>query len=60
LDEFAPGDYDGDGKQDIAVWRANPNPDLNFFYYRRSSDGVTQSFEWGQGTDYPVANWYVH
>ncbi len=61
LDDFiTPGDYDGDGKQDIAVWRENPDPAQNYFHVRRSSDGMTQSFEWGKAGDYPVANWYVH
>jgi subtilisin-like proprotein convertase family protein len=59
-DFIAPGDYDGDGKQDIAVWRENSDPNQNYFHFRRSSDGVTQSFEWGKAGDYPVANWYVH
>jgi subtilisin-like proprotein convertase family protein len=55
-----PGDYDGDAKQDIAVWRPNPDPAQNFFYVRRSTDGVVQRVEWGQNNDYPAANWFVH
>ena len=59
-DTITPGDYDGDGRQDIAVWRENPDPTRNFFLIRRSSDGAMQSFEWGQAGDFPAANWYVH
>jgi subtilisin-like proprotein convertase family protein len=59
-DVLVPGDYDGDGKQDVAVWRPNPDPAQNFFHFRRSSDGGAQRFEWGQGNDYPAANWFVH
>jgi hypothetical protein len=55
-----PGDYDGDGKTDIAIWRQSSNPALNNFYVRRSSDGAVQTFQWGLENDYPVANWNVH
>jgi hypothetical protein len=58
-DIATPGDYDGDGRQDIAVWRPSANPDTNFFYVRRSSNNVLQTFEWGFQGDYPTANWYV-
>lgn len=53
-DRLAPGDYDGDGKQDIAVWRGD------FFYVRRSSDGTLLTHRWGQDTDTAQAGWYVH
>ena len=59
-DFITPGDYDGDGKTDIAIWRSNVDPTLNFFYVRRSSDGLLQQMEWGQSGDYPVNNWDVH
>lgn len=59
-DSLAPGDYDGDGRQDIAVWRPNENPAMNFFYVRRSSDGSLLTHEWGRLGDTPAANWYVH
>ena len=39
FDTPIPGDYDGDGKFDIAVYRFNLSP-VNNFIYRRSSDGV--------------------
>jgi hypothetical protein len=56
----AQGDYDGDGKADIAVWRLSADPDENFFYVRKSSDGALIAFEWGQPGDYPVASFNSH
>jgi hypothetical protein len=38
-----PGDYDGDGKTDLAVWRGAESA----WYIQRSSDGETQSEQWG-------------
>jgi hypothetical protein len=59
-DFICQGDYDGDGKTDLAVWRANADPLQNFFYVRRSSNGSLLALEWGQSGDYPVNNWNVH
>jgi hypothetical protein len=55
----APGDYDGDGKTDPAVWRPNADPTQNYFFVSGSTRGIFQ-FEWGMNGDYPVANYNVH
>ena len=54
------GDYDGDGKTDIAIWRPNADVSLNYFWVRNSSNGATMNVEWGQQGDYPVANYNSH
>jgi hypothetical protein len=59
-DSRAPGDYDGDGKSDIAIWRPSATPGMSNFYVRRSSDGALQSYQWGQTGDFAVAGWNVH
>ncbi|HNU07036.1 MAG TPA: VCBS repeat-containing protein [Pyrinomonadaceae bacterium] len=59
-DFISQGDYDGDGKTDIAVWRPNADPTQNYFYVRKSSDAGLQQFEWGAQGDYPINNWNVH
>ncbi|MBI1761527.1 MAG: putative Ig domain-containing protein [Acidobacteria bacterium] len=49
-----PGDYDGDGKSDVAVFRRGTGTWL----VKRSSDGQYLVKQWGLGTDVPVANDY--
>ena len=47
-DVRVPADYDGDGMNDIAVWR----PATGVWHILRTSDGVTLSIQWGQTTPY--------
>jgi hypothetical protein len=41
------GDFDGDGKADIAVYRNNPGSPANTFFVLRSSDGGVQAQTFG-------------
>ncbi len=45
-----PGDYDGDGKWDIAIWRAG------IFYILRSLDGTVKTVRLGNAGDNPLVS----
>ena len=52
----SPGDYDGDGKADLAVWRPGAQ---GIFYIQGSTSGFTV-IPWGIAGDRPTANAYVY
>ncbi|NOT62590.1 MAG: VCBS repeat-containing protein [Acidobacteria bacterium] len=45
-----PGDYDGDGEMDEAVWRAADG----YWVIKQSSDGQSKFIPWGERGDVPV------
>lgn len=58
FDTPVPGDYDGDGKFDVAVYRFGINPANHFIILRSSDSGVTFQ-PWGNfNTDYIVPGDY--
>ena len=48
-----PGDYDGDGKTDVAIWRPSSTPGATAFYVLGSQAGFLFQ-QWGISADTPV------
>jgi uncharacterized delta-60 repeat protein len=48
-----PEDFDGDGKADIAVWRAGTNGSASYFYVMQSSTNSFVAYQFGQAGDNP-------
>jgi hypothetical protein len=45
-----PGDYDGDGKTDLAIFI----PSIGTWYLWYSRTGTTAAFQWGNADDDPI------
>ena len=57
-----PGDYDGDGLGDFAVWRpvdyTTKDDRRSYWYIKKSSSGDVRAFQWGANGDIPVPGDY--
>jgi hypothetical protein len=52
-DPTVVGDYDGDGRADVAVYRAGANAgDQSFWFYRTTAGGAVNYVPWGSGNSF--------
>lgn len=56
VDIPTPGDYDGDGRTDIGIWRIADG----LFIWRSTATGAVTFFKLGATGDFPVAFYNVH
>lgn len=55
-DFIAHGDYDGDGRTDLGIWKGLSG----LFAIRRTSDGSFLYFAWGAPGDETLSEWHVN
>jgi subtilisin-like proprotein convertase family protein len=53
------GDFDGDGKTDVGIWRPSATAGLSAFWYNGSTSGVA-AVQFGANGDYPTGNYNSH
>lgn len=56
----AQGDYDGDGRIDVTVWRTNNGNGQSYYFWLRSTDNTLGVQNWGLPGDLPTANFNSH
>ncbi|HEY2866520.1 MAG TPA: VCBS repeat-containing protein, partial [Pyrinomonadaceae bacterium] len=56
-DKAAFGDYDGDGKTDVGIWRADPDPSKDVFWIRLTANHSVIARRWGLPDDRSLAEW---
>jgi hypothetical protein len=59
-DRPTQGDYDGDARTDISVYRAGATGAASTFWTLRSLDSSVQAVNWGIGGDFATATFDAH
>jgi len=56
-DKAAFGDFDGDGRTDVGIWRPNADPSQDLFWIRLTATGNLMVRQWGLPGDRSLAEW---